>query len=60
MLTGQHYRYLVRQLIDIAGGRRGNANLDMVEVITGYPARDVSVVADYVSRLNVPSKETGR
>lgn len=50
-LQGQHYRYLIRQLIDIAGGRRGNANPAMVEAIADFSARDVASVADYVSRI---------
>jgi cytochrome c553 len=50
-LAGQHYRYVVRQVIDIASGRRGNAHPEMVRVLEGYSAGDVSRVADYVSRL---------
>lgn len=50
-LQAQHYRYVVRQLIDIAGARRGNAHPAMVEAIAGFTARDVADVADYVSRL---------
>ena len=49
---GQHYRYVVRQLIDIASGRRGNAHPDMARVVETYSAREVSLVADYVSRLS--------
>lgn len=48
-LAGQHYRYLVRQLIDIAGGRRGNANPDMADSVKDFSARDVANVADYIS-----------
>ena len=51
-LAGQHYRYLVRQLIDIAGGRRGNANPDMTDSVKDFSARDVANVADYVSRIH--------
>jgi cytochrome c553 len=50
-LAGQHYRYLVRQIIDIAGGRRGNANPDMAQVVEGLSAREIASVADYVSRM---------
>jgi len=60
MLAGQHYRYLVRQLIDIAAGRRGNANLDMVTSIEGFSARDVANVADFVARLAPTGPESGR
>jgi len=51
-VAGQHYRYLVRQIIDIAGGRRGNAHPDMVEAVIDFSARDVADVADYISRMN--------
>jgi cytochrome c553 len=50
-LAGQHYRYLVRQIIDIAGGRRGNAHPEMVDAVVDFSARDVANVADYVSRM---------
>jgi cytochrome c553 len=56
-LEGQHYRYLVRQLIDIAGGRRGNANPEMVAAIADFSARDVAIVADYISRLETADAE---
>jgi cytochrome c553 len=52
-LEGQHYHYLVRQIIDFAGGRRDNAHADMIEASVGLSADEVSVVADYVSRLPV-------
>jgi cytochrome c553 len=52
-LQGQHYRYLVRQIIDFAGGRRDNAHADMIGASAGLSADDVSIVADYVSRLSV-------
>jgi cytochrome c553 len=58
-LRGQHYRYVVRQLIDIAGARRGNAHPGMVEAITDMSARDVAGVSDYVSRLPTASQRAG-
>lgn len=50
-LAGQHYRYLVRQIIDIAGGRRGNANPDMAQVVAKLSAKDIANVADFISRM---------
>jgi cytochrome c553 len=50
-IAGQHYRYLVRQMIDIAGGRRGNANPDMTQVVGSLSAKEIASVADYVSRM---------
>lgn len=52
-LEGQHYRYLVRQIIDFAGGRRDNAHPDMIEASVSLSAAEVSAVADYVSRLPI-------
>ena len=59
-LAGQHYRYLVRQIIDIAGGRRGNANPDMAQVVASLSAKDIANVADYISRMTslMPSTES--
>jgi cytochrome c553 len=50
-IAAQHYRYLVRQIIDIAGGRRGNANPDMTRVVENLSAKEIASVADYVSRI---------
>lgn len=50
-ISAQHYRYLVRQLIDIAGGRRGNAHPDMTRVVESLSAKEIASVADYVSRI---------
>jgi cytochrome c553 len=52
-LQGQHYRYLVRQMIDVADGRRGNAHAEMVAALADFSAADVALVADYLSRLRV-------
>lgn len=57
-LQGQHYRYLVRQMIDVADGRRGNANAEMVAALANFTAADVALVADYLSRLRIqPTNE---
>jgi cytochrome c553 len=57
-LAGQHYRYLVRQIIDIAGGRRGNANPDMAQVVAILSAKDIASVADYISRMTSSMRST--
>ncbi|MCA9503889.1 MAG: c-type cytochrome [Spirochaetaceae bacterium] len=59
-IGGQHYRYMVRQLIDIASGRRANAHPDMVLVVSEFSARDVSAVADWVSRRSAPDSSPAR
>ncbi len=50
-LEGQHYRYLLRQTIDIRDGVRRNANPDMVSAIKDYSTADVEAVIDYISHM---------
>ena len=57
-IAGQHYRYLVRQIIDISGGRRANANPAMSAAVADFSARDVANVADYVSRLQIQTPDS--
>lgn len=54
--TGQHYRYLVRQITAIRDGSRRNANPKMVKVVKNYSANDIGAVADYISRIGLPEK----
>lgn len=50
-LNGQHYRYTLREMIDIREGVRGNSNPRMVEVVRPLSAAELEAVADWVSRL---------
>lgn len=59
VLAGQHYKYLLRQIRDIAAGRRRNANPDMVKVVKGYTDEELMSVTDYMSRLRWPEREAG-
>lgn len=52
-VSGQHYRYLVREGISIRDGARKNANPDMVKAIRPYSDEDIAAVSDYISRLPV-------
>lgn len=54
--TGQHYRYMVRQIVAIRDGARRNANPKMVKVVKNYSASDIAAVADYISRLSMQEK----
>jgi cytochrome c553 len=56
-ITGQHYRYLVRQFDWIRSGMRRNADDEMVEQIQGFRTRDVTDVMDYTSRLLPPQEK---
>jgi cytochrome c553 len=57
VLAGQHYRYLLWQVNDIAAKRRWNANLDMVKVVEQYDEAELRAVVDYLSRLRWPESE---
>ena len=50
-VSGQHYKYLLREARYIRDGKRRNANPDMVEVIRPYSDADLDAVADYMSRF---------
>ena len=57
VLAGQHYKYLLRQIGDIAEGRRRNANPDMVKVVKSYGKDELKAVVDYMSRLSWPERQ---
>lgn len=57
LLAGQHYRYLLRQAMDIRDGRRRNSNPNMVRVIKPYTDKEIDAVVDYMSRLPRPSRD---
>jgi len=51
MIASQHFAYLSRQLEDVAGLHRENADDKMVKVAANYSQREREAVADFVSRL---------
>jgi cytochrome c553 len=53
--AGQHYRYMVRQIVEIRDGNRRNANPKMVKVVKNYSTSDIGAVADYMSRIGLPA-----
>jgi len=50
-LHGQHYQYLLRQMLWIQNGKRRNADQTMVKQIHNFSGRDINAVIDYTSRL---------
>lgn len=52
-LSGQHYRYLLRETHLIRNGERRNANPEMANNIRAYSDEELAAVADYISRLPV-------
>jgi cytochrome c553 len=57
MLAGQHHGYMLRQLRDIAAGRRRNADPEMAKIVRGYKDAELQAVADHASRLGVPAED---
>lgn len=56
VLAGQHYQYLLRQIREIAHGKRRNANPDMVKVVKGYTDEQLQAVTDYMSNISWPKR----
>ncbi len=56
-IQGQHYNYLLKQLLWIRDGRRRNANLKMKLQIERFTFREMTAVIDYVSRLKPNNKK---
>lgn len=52
-VNGQHYRYLVREMIAIRDGARGNANPRMLEIVKPLSNAQIDALGDYMSRLPV-------
>jgi cytochrome c553 len=50
-VTGQHYKYLLRESLAIRDGQRRNANPKMVKVIKNFSNDDLMAISDYMSRF---------
>ena len=60
VLAGQHYKYMLRQIINIRDGKRRNANPKMVKLVQGYSDADMEAVVDYMSRLSMPERSAAK
>lgn len=56
VLAGQHYKYMLRQIGEIAEKKRRNANPDMVKIVEKYTHEQQIAVVDYMSRLTWPER----
>lgn len=56
-IQGQHYQYLLRQIIWMREGKRRNANPNMVKRIKKMKMKDLKLLVDYVSRLKPPKNK---
>jgi len=52
-VNGQHYRYLLREMVAIRDGQRGNANPRMVDIVKPLSNAQLDALADYMSRLPI-------
>jgi cytochrome c553 len=59
-LAGQHYRYLLRQAVDIRTGARRNVQPEMARLVRLLTPDQLSAVTDYASRLDAPEAEARR
>jgi cytochrome c553 len=50
-VSGQHFKYLLREMIDIRDGARLNANPKMIGVVKHYADSELEAAADFMSRL---------
>ena len=57
LIQGQHYNYMLRQFEWIRDGKRRNANPDMVKQIKAFTNKDMQMVINYVSRIQVPKEK---
>jgi len=57
LIQGQHYNYMLRQFEWIRDGKRRNSNPDMVEQIKAFSDKDMQMVINYVSRIQVPKEK---
>ncbi len=54
MLAAQHYSYLLRELLAIRDGTRGNSNAAMAQLLKTYSPDDQRAVAAYLAQLPPP------
>jgi cytochrome c553 len=56
VVAGQHYQYLLRQLIEIRDGTRQNSNPDMLIALKKFSDDDRVAVSAYMASLVMPGK----
>jgi cytochrome c553 len=56
MVAAQHYQYLLREVVSIRDGDRGNSDPVMVQAVKNYSRSDIEAVADYMSQLPPPKR----
>ncbi|EXI74073.1 MAG TPA: c-type cytochrome [Candidatus Accumulibacter phosphatis] len=57
VIAGQHYRYLLQQMVDIRDGKRRNSHPDMLRVIAKYDDAQLVAIAAYQAMLVVQQRQ---
>ncbi|WP_291995169.1 c-type cytochrome [Candidatus Accumulibacter sp. ACC003] len=56
LIAGQHYQYLLRQMLEIRNGQRGNSHPDMIRAIAGYNDAQLLAIAAYQATLSTQAR----
>lgn len=59
-LQGQHYEYLLRQVMWIREGKRRNANATMMQRVKKMKVEDLELLVDYISRIKPPKDKLAK
>ena len=56
-LRNQHYRYLIKEMRNLAAGHRFNVHDDLARFMSSLKADEMQGLADYLSRMQGPVRE---
>jgi cytochrome c553 len=56
-LRNQHYRYLVKEMRNLAAGHRFNVDDDLARLLRNLKADEIQGLADYLSRMQGPVRD---
>jgi cytochrome c553 len=59
-LRNQHYRYLLKEMRNLAAGHRFNADGDLARFLRNLQADEMQGIADYLSRMRGPVRDRTR
>ena len=59
-LRNQHYRYLIKEMRNLAAGHRFDVDEDLVRFLRNLKADEMEGLADYLSRMQGPVRDRAR
>jgi len=59
-LRNQHYRYLIKEMRNLAAGHRFDVDDDLVRIMRNLKADEMQGLADYLSRMQGPVRDRAR